>query len=183
MFPLRTFARVLILALSFSCLSFELAHAATATEVQSSYLARAMLSPLLGHFKVEKTSLIGGVRYGQQLTTHREYIDNSMYLNESTSGLMADRDYLRMGSLGFNTKTNQYEWTTFDSLDSSVNEFVGQPSSKTHGEFRLNGIASSRKTWTRIKIESRNRHIFEVYVENKNGKDVLIDRMVFTRTR
>jgi hypothetical protein len=88
----------------------------------------------------------------------------------------------------------RYEWNTVDALNTMMMTYKGRPDSAhatgdivMTGEFTdqgLLGAASVGKTIgqrTVIKIESPDRHVFELYFTPRGEKERLIDRSIYTR--
>jgi hypothetical protein len=158
------------------------------------------LEPLLGDFRVEKQLFvaIGTPEHparSEGMTTHREWIGDGRFLHDVTRGSIGGQPYYRAGFLGYNNMEQRYEWTTADNFTPILMSYrakarngIAQPiqMSGTFTDPGVTGEANVGKSIpmrTVIKIESPDRHVFELYFTAPGKPEVLADRMVFTRVK
>lgn len=159
------------------------------------------LQPLAGTWKVEKSLFVAigtpdKPARGEGMTTKREWIGDGRFLHDVTQGSFNGQPYFRAGFLGYNNMDQRYEWVTADNFTPTLMAYQarngsgpnvsGQPIDMK-GQFTDLGITGEANVGknipmrTVIRIESENRHVFEIYFTPPGGTEVLADRMVFTR--
>jgi len=158
------------------------------------------LEPLVGDWSVEKQLFvaIGTPAHpatSTGMTTHREWIGDGRFLHDVTRGSIGGQPYYRAGFLGFNTMDKRYEWTTADNFTPILMAYHAKTGSGvvlpitmagTFTDPGVTGEANVGKTIpmrTVIKIESPDKHVFELYFTAPGKPEVLADRMVFTRVK
>jgi len=89
----------------------------------------------------------------------------------------------------------RYEWTTADNFTPILMAYRAADGSGVSmpivmsGTFTDPGVTGEQNVGksipmrTVIRIESNDRHVFELYFTPPGGKEVLADRMVFTRIK
>lgn len=155
-----------------------------------------VLEALAGTWKVEKANYAlsrpDKPLEGADLTTTREWIADGRFLHDVTKGQFNGQPYFRAGFLGFNPATSQYEWTTADNFTPILMSYAGPRRNTTidmSGSFRDIGITGERNVGkdvpmrTVIRIEGADRHVFEIYFTPPGGKEMLADRMIYTRVK
>jgi hypothetical protein len=99
----------------------------------------------------------------------------------------------RRGWLGYSNIDQRYEWITIDSVNSTIMTYVGATGSgpklpiSMDGVFTDQGVAGEETVGKRvgirtvIRIESDDRHVFELYFKRPGDKEVLALRSVYVR--
>jgi hypothetical protein len=161
------------------------------------------LDALVGQWNVDKAIYVAGGTAekpitGNGLLCHREWIveTGNRHLRDITQGTIAGNPYYRLGILSYSTMDKRYEWNTVDALNTMMMTYKGAKNSASlhadivmTGEFTDQGVLGDSfigKTIgqrTVIKIESPDRHIFELYFTPPGGKERLIDRAIYTRRK
>ncbi|HEY0765434.1 MAG TPA: DUF1579 family protein [Pyrinomonadaceae bacterium] len=161
------------------------------------------LDSLVGDWTVEMTFYIAGGSVekpliAKGLTCHREWISESgnKHLQDVTRGSVAGNPYYRLGILSYSTMDRRYEWNTVDALNTNMMTCKGARNSARlnedivmSGEFTDQGVLGesyagkniSQKTV--IKIESADRHVFELYFKPPNEKERLVAIATYARMR
>jgi hypothetical protein len=160
------------------------------------------LQKLVGDWKVEKQLyMIAGTSkkpiISKDITTHREWIagTGNRFMIDVTEGTLGGQPYYRQGTLGYSIMDGRYEWNTIDALNTNMMTYKGVRCSDTtpDGEISMSGeftdqgllgdndIGKTLKQRTVIKIESYNRHVFELYFTPPEEAERLVDRTVYTR--
>ena len=176
----------------------------TATEVEDKRTAmHKRLDALVGEWNVEKSNyfVLGGTAakpfVSKDLICRREWIKQTgnLYLKDVTEGTFGGA-YYRLGVLGYSPIDNRYEWNTVDNFNPMMMTYKGvKDSAKPDGEISFGGEftdpgilgkESAGKTIeqrTVIKIESPDRHVFELYFTPPGEKERLVDRAIYTRRK
>jgi quinol monooxygenase YgiN len=160
----------------------------------------AALEPLIGAWRVHK-SVYGTMGrspdlppiVSDEITTTREWVAERRYIQDTTTGIVDGKPYWRRGWLGYSNMDRRYEWVTIDSLNSTMMIYLGKPGTgkklpiDVTGVFSDQGVVSEQTVGksvgmrTVIRIESNDRHIFELYFKPPGGKEQLADRSEYTR--
>jgi hypothetical protein len=160
--------------------------------------AHRALEPLVGTWKVEKTSYIAGGApqkpvSSRDIISRREWLADGRFLRDETQGQIGGSKYWRLGLLGYSTMDRCYEWVTIDALNANMMIYRGVPGSGERlpitvtGVFTDQGLISERTAGkpiqqrTVIRIESNDRHVIELYLRPPNAAEFLADRAVYTR--
>lgn len=161
------------------------------------------LDALVGEWNVDMTFYIAGGTaekplLANGLTCRREWIaqTGNRHVRDITEGAFNGNAYYRLGILSYSTMDHRYEWNTVDALNANMMTYKGAKNSATptgdivmSGEFTDQGVlgdAYAGKTIgqrTLIKIESPNRHVFDLYFKPPGEKERLAARAVYTRRR
>jgi len=161
------------------------------------------LDALVGEWNVEMSLYIAGGTaekpvVSKDLICRRSWIaeTGNRFIKDVTEGTMAGDPYYRLGILGYSTMDKRYEWNTVDALNSMMMTYKGAKETTTatgdivmSGEFTDQGVLGDKyagktiKQRTVIKIESPDRHIFELYFTPPGEKEKLVDRKVYTRRK
>jgi hypothetical protein len=162
----------------------------------------AALKPLIGMWRVHKS--IYGIMgrnpdlppiVSDDITTTRVWVADGHYIEDLTQGTVEGKPYWRKGWLGYSIMDKRYEWTTIDSLNTTMMRYLGKPGSSEKmpismtGVFTDQGVVNERTVGkpvgqrTVIHIESNDRHVFELYFTPPGGKEQLADRSIYTRIR
>ena len=160
----------------------------------------AALNPLVGTWRAryEVYGTLG--RRGDEppivsddVTTRREWIGGGRFIEDTTEGTLMGAPLWRRGWLGYSNVDRRYEWITIDSVNSTMMIYSGAPGSATaqpivmEGAFTDQGVAGEETVGKRvgmrtvIRIESDNRHVFELYFRRPGEKDVLALRTIYVR--
>jgi hypothetical protein len=159
---------------------------------------QAALRVLAGKWKVEKSLYvaIGSPEHPAEsanMTTERVWIGDGRFLRDTTTGLIGGQQYFRTGLLGYNNMDRCFEWVTADGFTPLLMIYRGKRNAgpvfpaSLEGTFTDLGVTGEQNVGkhvnmrTVIRIESNDRHVFEIYFTPPGGKEVLADRMVFTR--
>lgn len=161
------------------------------------------LNALVGAWNVEKTLYITGGTpqkplVSRDLICDRQWIaeTGNRHLRDITQGTVGGNSYYRLGILSFSTMDRRYEWNTVDGLNANMMTYKGLENSATIngdivmvGEFTDQGILGNSYVGkkiaqrTVIKIESPDRHVFEMYFTPPGEKERLVDRTVYARRK
>jgi hypothetical protein len=161
---------------------------------------QAALQPLVGKWKVEKSLYVavGTPEHpakGESMVTERVWIANGRFLQDVTRGTIGGQSYFRTGFLGYNNMDRCYEWVTADGFTPTMMIYRGTPGAgpifpaTLQGSFTDLGVTGEKNVGklvrmrTVIRIEGDDRHVFEIYFTAPNAKEVLADRMIYTRLR
>ena len=162
----------------------------------------AALKPLIGTWRVHK-SIYGTLGRSPDLPpivsddiiTRREWVANGHYIEDLTEGKIEGDPYWRKGWLGYSNMDHRYEWTTIDSLNTTMMRYLAKPESGVNlpidmtGVFTDQGVVNEKTVGkpvgqrTVIRIEGDDRHIFELYFTPPGEKEQLADRSVYTRIK
>ncbi len=159
------------------------------------------LNVLVGEWQVEMTFYIaGGTRerplISRDLTCRRDWISETgnRHLRDITEGLIGGNRYYRLGLLGYSTMDQAYEWVTVDALNANMMIYRGRGGARSRdismpGEFTDQGVLGDRYAGQRvgmrtlIRIESPERHVFELYMTPPKGRELLAARAIYTRQK
>jgi quinol monooxygenase YgiN len=162
----------------------------------------AALEPLIGAWRVHK-SIYGTMGrspdlppiVSDEITTTREWVADHRYIQDTTTGSVEGKPYWRRGWLGYSNMDLRYEWVTIDSLNTTMMIYLGKPGTGKKmpidltGVFTDQGVVNEQTVGksvgmrTVIRIESKDRHVFELYFTPPGAKEQLADRSVYTRVR
>jgi hypothetical protein len=160
------------------------------------------LDPLIGTWKVQMS--IHGT-FGrnpddppivsEDLICQREWVAGGRYLEDTTQGTAAGGAYWRRGWLGYSNMDRRYEWVTVDAVNTTMMSYAGALGSGSKmpitmsGVFTDQGVAGEAAVGksvpmrTVIKVESNDRHVFELYFTPPGKGEVLATRQVYTRVQ
>jgi len=159
------------------------------------------LSALVGTWQVEMVFYIaGGTKdkplISRDLICRREWITETgnRHLKDVTEGSIGGNRYYRLGLLGYSTMDQGYEWVTVDALNANMMIYRGRRDARSQdismpGEFTDQGVLGDRYAGQRvgmrtvIRIESPERHIFELYMTPPKRPEFLAARAVYSRQR
>jgi Protein of unknown function (DUF1579) len=128
----------------------------------------------------------------------REWISETgnRYLRDVTEGMFGGRSYYRLGILGYSTMDKRYEWNTVDALNTNMMTYKGKKGGASpngdivmSGEFTDQGVLGESYAGKNIgqraviKIESPDRHVFDVYFTPPGEKERLTARAIYTRRK
>jgi hypothetical protein len=159
----------------------------------------AALVPLVGSWRVQQ-SVYGTMGrspdlppiVSQDIRTTRVWVADGQYIEDTTEGTMEGQPYWRRGWLGYSNIDRRYEWVTIGPRVPMM-IYLGKPGSgeqmpiEVTGVFTDQGVVSEQTVGkpigqrTVIRIESHERHIFELYFTPPGGKEQLALRSVYTR--
>ena len=161
----------------------------------------AALAPLLGSWQVEM-SIYGTMGrspdlppiVSKDIRTTRLWIADGQYIEDTTEGTVDGKPYWRRGWLGYSNLDRRYEWVTVAPRVPMM-IYLGKPGSgeqmpiEVAGVFTDQGVVSEQTVGkpvgqrTVIRIESNDRHTFELYFKPAKSKEQLALRMVYTRIK
>jgi hypothetical protein len=161
------------------------------------------LDVLVGEWNVDMTLYIAGGTAEKPIAAdgllcRRDWITQTgnRHLRDITEGSVGGSAYYRLGILSYSTMDKRYEWNTVDALNTNMMTYKGTRNSATpngdivmSGEFTDQGVLGDSyagkviKQRTVIKIESSDRHVFELYFKPPNEKERLAVRAVYTRRK
>lgn len=130
-----------------------------------------------------------------ELTTQREWVGDGRFLRDTTEGTLAGRPYFRTGLLGYNNMERRHEWVTADNFTPILMSYRAAKGAGVRMPIRMDGtftdpgvtgednVGRSIPMRTVIRIESDDRHVFELYFTPAGKKEVMASRMVFTRVK
>lgn len=157
-----------------------------------------LLEPLVGTWKVEKTSYIAGAApekpvSSADIISRRQWLADGRFVRDETEGRIGGNKYWRLGLLGYSTMDRCYEWVTVDALNANMMIYRGDRGTGERlpivmtGVFTDQGLISERTAGrpiqqrTVIRIESHDRHVIELYLRAPGEAEFLADRAVYTR--
>ncbi|WP_433517628.1 DUF1579 family protein [Nonomuraea sp. CA-143628] len=157
------------------------------------------LDPLVGTWKATKYNWILG-KNGRPIVSRDFKVQTrwitktgGRFLEEKTEGTLGGRPYYRLGVMGYSNVDRRFEWTTFDSVTPTSMTYRGERDTgdsstiSIPGAFTDPGVLGPEYTGKRIpmrsviKIESKNRHVFDLYFTPPGQRERLVDRVVYTR--
>jgi Protein of unknown function (DUF1579) len=161
------------------------------------------LNALVGEWNVDMSLFIAGGTaekpiVANGLTCHREWMaeTGNRHLRDITQGTIGGNPYYRFGILSYSTMDKRYEWNTVDALNTNMMTYKGAKDSATaggdivmSGEFTDQGVLGDAYVGknigqrTVIKIESPDRHVFELYFTPPGEKERLAARGIYTRRK
>jgi hypothetical protein len=156
------------------------------------------LNPLAGNWQVEKYLYVAvGTREkparSEKMLTERVWIAAGRFLRDTTRGTIGGKPYFRTGFLGYNNMDRCYEWVTADAFTPILMIYRGKQDAgpglpvSMEGSFTDLGVTGEQNVGKRvpmrtvIRIESPDRHSFEIYFTPPGGPEMLADKMIFTR--
>ena len=161
----------------------------------------AALAPLVGSWSVE-LKIYGTVGRSPDLPpivsndirTARVWVADGQYIEDTTEGTVDGQPYWRRGWLGYSNLDRRYEWIT---IAPRVPMMIYQGKSgsgartpiEVTGVFTDQGLVNEKTVGklvvqrTVIRIETNDRHMFELYFTPPRGKEQLAMRMVYTRVK
>jgi hypothetical protein len=163
--------------------------------------AHAALAPLVGTWRVEQAVYATMGRgpdlppiISRDLRTTRGWVADGQYIEDTTEGTIHGEPYWRRGWLGYSNIDRRYEWVTIAPrvpmmISSSPPGSGARLPIELTGVFTDQGVVSERTVGmpvvqrTVIRIESDDRHVFELYFTPPGGKDQLALRTVYTRIK
>jgi hypothetical protein len=158
----------------------------------------AALAPLVGTWRVENSIYIAigtpekSVVSGD-IICRREWVAGGRFLRDVTEGTIGGGPYWREGLLGYSNMDQRYEWVTADGFNANMMIYLGDKGSGQRqpivmsGVFTDQGVAGEHAAGkevgmrTVIRIESPDRHVFELYVTPPGAREFLADRKIYTR--
>jgi hypothetical protein len=160
--------------------------------------SHAALEQLVGTWRVENTIYIAvGTRdkpaISKDIICRREWIAGGRYIRDVTEGTIGGGQYWRMGLLGYSNIDKRYEWITVDGFNTNMMIYAGAGGPGAGAPISMSGIftdagvlgeqtaGKSVGMRTLIRIESKDRHIFELYFTPPGEREFLADRKVYTR--
>lgn len=162
----------------------------------------AVLEPLVGTWRVQMSFHGTLGRSPDQpplvtddLVSRRQRVAGGRYIEDTMEGTLNGSPVWRKGWLGYSTMDRRYEWVTIDPVNTTMMYFEGAPNSSGQvpismsGAFTDQGVAGEETVGKRvgmrtvIKIESDDRHIFELYFTRPGQKETLATRAVYTRLK
>ena len=161
----------------------------------------AALAPLVGSWRVEQ-SIYGTMGrspalppiVSHDIRTTRIWVADGQYIEDTTEGTVEGQPYWRRGWLGYSNIDRRYEWVTIGPRVPMM-IYLGKPGSgeqtpiEVTGVFTDQGVVSEQTVGkpvvqrTVIRIESHDRHAFELYFTPPGGTEQLALRAVYTRIK
>ena len=115
-------------------------------------------------------------------------------MRDVTQGTFGGNPYYRLGILSYSTMDKRYEWNTVDALNANMMTYKGVKGSASAtgdivmtAEFTDQGVLGDSYAGknvgqrTVIKIESPNRHVFDLYLTPPGAKERLASRAIYIR--
>ena len=160
----------------------------------------AALKPLEGTWRVEMSvyMVLGTVEkpaVSTDLVTRRQWVADGRYLQDVTEGSFAGAPYYRQGLLGFSNIDQRYQWITVDASNANKMINQGEPGSGPRLPVSVKGVFTDQgwlgvhvvgmpvRMRTVIRIESNDRHVFDLFFTPPGGVETLVDRKVYTRVK
>jgi hypothetical protein len=161
----------------------------------------AALEPLVGSWNVE-LSVYGTMGrsadlpplVSRDIRTMRVWIADKQFIEDTTEGTVGGAPYWRRGWLGYSNLDRRYEWVTVAPRVPMM-IYLGKPGSgeqmpiEVTGVFTDQGVVNEQTVGkpvaqrTVIRIESKDRHVFDLYFTPPGGKEQLALRQVYTRIK
>src|SRR5262245_45862302 len=159
----------------------------------------AALAPLVGRWRAH-VSVYGTMGRSPDLppiesddvTTVREWVADGQFIEDRTEGTLAGQPYWRRGWLGYSNLDRRYEWVTIAPRVPMM-FYAGKQGSgdklpiEMTGVFTDQGVVNEQTVGkqvvqrTVIRIESHERHVFELYFTPPGGPEQLAMRIAYTR--
>ena len=159
----------------------------------------AALVPLVGSWRVQQ-SIYGTMGRSPDLPpivsndirTTRVWVADGQYIEDTTEGTVEGQPYWRRGWLGYSNIDRRYEWVTIGPRVPMM-IYLGTPGSgeqmpiEVTGIFTDQGVVSEQTVGkpivlrTVIRVESHDRHVFDLYFTPPGGNEHLALRSVYTR--
>jgi hypothetical protein len=158
------------------------------------------LEPLAGTWRVQMSIYATFGRspaeppiVSDDIICRRGWVAGGRYLEDTTEGTLAGGRYWRRGWLGYSNMDRRYEWVTIDAVNTTMMSYAGAPGSASEtpismsGVFTDQGVASEETVGkpvgmrTVIKIESNDRHVFELYFTPPGKQEALATVGIYTR--
>jgi hypothetical protein len=157
----------------------------------------AALKPLEGTWRVEHSVFVVIGTPEKPATSvgticRRSWISDGRYLHDVTEGTLGGQPYFREGLLGYDNMDKRYEWVTVD-MNTMMMIYRSANGSGPQLPIVMNGIFTD-PGWlgednvgkevamrTVIRIESDDRHVFDLYFTPPGKPEILADRKVYTR--
>src|SRR5262245_9909229 len=159
------------------------------------------LDALVGDWNVDMTFYIAGGTeakplFANGLTCHREWMTETgnKHMRDITQGTFGANPYYRLGILSYSTMDRRYEWNTVDALNANMMTYKGAKGSAREtgdivmtGEFTDQGVLGDAyagknvRQRTVIRVESPNRHVFDLYLTPPGEKERLAVHAVYIR--
>lgn len=160
----------------------------------------AALNPLAGRWTVEKSIFVAmgtpdKPAKSSSMVAEREWVANGKFLRDTTTGLVAGNSYQRIGFLGYNPMDQRYEWNTADNVTPIMMTYHASKGSRAANPIELRGaftdlgvtgevnVGKPVAMRTVITIADADHHRFDIYFTPPGGREVLADRMLFTRVK
>jgi hypothetical protein len=160
----------------------------------------AALSPLVGSWRAE-LSIYGTMGrspdlppiVSRDIRTTRIWIADGQYIEDTTEGTVEGQPYWRRGWLGYSNLDRRYEWVTVAPRVPMM-IYLGKPVSGKRTTIELTGVFTDQGVVneqtvgkpvgqrTVIRIESNDRHVFELYFTPPRAEELLAMRLVYTRS-
>jgi hypothetical protein len=159
------------------------------------------LDAVVGSWNVDMTFYIAGgteakTPFARGLICRPEWMaeTGNKHMRDVTQGTFGGNPYYRLGILSYSTMDKRYEWNTVDALNSNMMTYKGAKGSASAtgdivmtGEFTDQGVLGDSYAGknvgqrTVIKIESPNRHVFDLYLTPPGEKERLASRAIYIR--
>jgi hypothetical protein len=161
----------------------------------------AALAPLVGSWCAEQ-SIFGTMGrspdlppiVSRDIRTTRVWVADGQYIEDTTEGTVEGQPYWRRGWLGYSNLDRRYEWVTIAPRVPMM-IYLGKTGSgermpiEVSGVFTDQGVVNEQTVGkpvaqrTVIRIESNDRHAFDLYFTPPGGKEQLAMRFVYTRIK
>jgi Protein of unknown function (DUF1579) len=127
------------------------------------------------------------------IRTHREWVGEGRFLEDTTEGTLMGAPYWRKGWLGYNNMESRFEWLTIDAVNSAFMMYSAAPQSGPSvpitmtGVFTDQGVAGEESVGkqvgmkTVVDIDNSDRHRFDLYFTRPGKKETLAVRAIYTR--
>jgi hypothetical protein len=156
------------------------------------------LQALAGRWKVEKSLYVAvgtadHPALSETMTTERVWIGDGRFLQDTTRGTIGGQPYFRTGLLGYNNMEHCFEWVTADAFTPILMIYRGSKNAgpklpaSLEGKFTDLGVLGESNVGkvvpmrTVMRIADEDHHEFDIYFAPAGGKEILADKMVFTR--
>jgi hypothetical protein len=157
----------------------------------------AALKPLEGRWRVEHSVyIVLGTADKPAVSTdiicRREWVSDGRYLRDVTEGTIAGQPYYREGLLGYSNMDQRYEWVTVD-MNTMMMIYRGAAGTGPQMPTTVSGVFTD-PGWlgednvgkevpmrTTIRIESNDRHVFDLYFTPPGKPEILVDRKIYSR--
>ena len=129
----------------------------------------------------------------EDVRTRREWVGGGRFIEDTTEGTLLGAPMWRRGWLGYSSMDRRYEWVTIDSVNTTMMTYVGASGSgqqspiSMDGVFTDQGVAGEETVGKRVgmrtvmRVDSDDRHVFELYFTRPGQREVLAVRSLYTR--
>jgi hypothetical protein len=159
-----------------------------------------LLNDLEGKWRVHKEIYVATgsperpARSSGMVTRRNWFVGTAKHLLDTTEGTVNGSPYYRLGVLGFSNVDGEYEWTTFDGLNSNMMLYRSEKLDKPTRKIAMTGVFTDQglidettagkqiAMRTVIDIKDRDHHTIDLYFTPPERREMLIEHTEYERT-